>query len=253
VLRDRAALGNLVQAGATVTGILASQHRELGDGVEHAAAVMETLADRRREVGDIIERAPAVTDAGRRTLAGIDGLLPDLDAVLRGTPPLLKPLDKLLRKTTPLAANAKPAIAQIRTLLTQSTAALRPLPRLDRAASPALKSTGAALKGVLPIVRGLRAYTPDVIGGFFSGFGGTTAGYYDANGHYLRISLQGSASSLPGILPKFPDGSIPVFSGLRTGITARCPGGAEEAAPDGSNPWQPPDLPSVCDPKDDPK
>jgi hypothetical protein len=240
-----------VRSGATVTGILADGRRELGDGVEHAAAVLRTLADRRRQVGDILERAPAVTDRARHTLAGIDALLPEADAVLRRTPPLVAPLSALLRRTTPLAARAKPAIAKIETLLGQSTRALRPLPRLDREASPALKSTGRALKGVLPIVRGLRAYTPDVIGGFFSGFGGTTAGYYDANGHYLRISLQGAYTSVAGLLPKVPDGSFPVFSGLRSQITARCPGGAEEPAPDHTNPWQPPDFPSVCNPKDD--
>ena len=29
------------------------------------------------------------------------------------------------------------------------------------------------------------------------------------------------------------------MGGLRTGLTARCPGAAEEPTPDGSNPWVP--------------
>ena len=97
------------------------------------------------------------------------------------------------------------------------------------------------------MVSGLRPYGPDLIGGFFNGFGGATAGYYDANGHYVRISVQGSSNSLPHLLP-VPEGTPgPITGGYRTGLTARCPGAAEEAAPDGSNPWVPDE--SLCDPK----
>ncbi len=79
----------------------------------------------------------------------------------------------------------------------------------------------ACARELLPIVAGLRVYAPDFIGGLFDGFGGSTAGYYDANGHFIRISLQGARDSFAGtLIPSLPGSG---FDGLRTGLTARCP------------------------------
>lgn len=251
VVLDQAALTSLVRTGATVSTTLARGQADLGAGVDHAARVLRALAGRRAAVGDILARTPATARHTQRTLAAVDGLLPHVDAVLRDARPAVPLLASLLRRTVPLARNATPAIASIRALLPQSRAALRPLPALDRAASPALASTATALKDLLPIVTGLRAYAPDVIAGFFDGFGGSTGGYYDANGHFLRISLQGSSASLPGLVPAMPETGLPVVGGYRTGLDARCPGGAEEPVADGSNPWRPAGLESLCDPKHD--
>jgi phospholipid/cholesterol/gamma-HCH transport system substrate-binding protein len=251
VAGDRAALATLVRSGAATAGALARQRAALGDGIDHAAAVLGTLADRRAQLGDLLVRAPGTARAAERTLRGVDALLPRADAVLRASRPALSPLTRLLHETAPLAAHAAPAVAQLRTLLAQSKAALHPLPALDAAASPAVGANAKALGDVLPIVTGLRVYAPDVIGGFFDGFGGSTGGYYDANGHYLRISLQGSSASLPGLLPAFPENPLPLLGGFRTGLDARCPGGAEEPGPDGSNPWIPAEPKDICDPKDD--
>jgi hypothetical protein len=88
------------------------------------------------------------------------------------------------------------------------------------------------------------------VAGLFNGFGGTTAGYYDANGHYVRISLQGNPFTFQGA------GSatgVPAFSSdayaLRRGILARCPGAATQPHADRSNPWRPAEAP--CKPEDD--
>jgi hypothetical protein len=44
--------------------------------------------------------------------------------------------------------------------------------------------------------------------------------------------------------------SGPGFNGYRTGLLARCPGGAVEPAADASNPFVPPDAVGLCNPKD---
>ena len=64
---------------------------------------------------------------------------------------------------------------------------------------PAFDSAVATVNDALPVLNEVRPYTPDVVGGLFNGFGGTTAGYYDANGRYTRISFQSNAYSLQGI------------------------------------------------------
>jgi hypothetical protein len=98
----------------------------------------------------------------------------------------------------------------------------------------------------------VRAYTPDVIAGFIDGFGGNVGGYYDANGHYTRISIQGGTPalaqtlSLLGAAPKLSTGTL---NSYRTDVVARCPGAATQRNPDGSNPYKPDDAP--CNLKDD--
>jgi phospholipid/cholesterol/gamma-HCH transport system substrate-binding protein len=245
---DQRALERLVTASATATHALASRTDDLGASIDSTAAALRQVASRRAALSDTLARAPAVLRQGRLTLAHLDRALPAIDPLLRGLGPSVPPLAKLLREVIPVAANAKPAIAQIHALLPEAVTVLRKIPALDKAATPALASTTSALKGVLPIVAGLRAYGPDVTGGFFNGFGGASGAAYDANGHYLRISFEGAPSSFPGLLSPVPGASFPT-GGYRTGLVARCPGGAEEPAPDGSNPWIP-DA-SLCDPKDD--
>jgi phospholipid/cholesterol/gamma-HCH transport system substrate-binding protein len=247
IVRDQNALERLVTTGAVATGALASREEDLGAGLDSAAGSLRQVAAARGELGDALERAPATLRQTDATLGRLARTLPVLDPVLRDLQPAIAPLERVLRVTPPIARDAEPAIAQIRALLPKAAAVLRRVPALDRKASPALTSTTAALRDLLPIVAGLRAYGPDFIGGLFNGFGGAAGGYYDANGHFIRISLQGAPSSLPGLLPT-PGFSFP-SNGYRTGLTARCPGAAEEPNPDGSNPWVP-DA-SLCDPDHD--
>jgi len=247
IVRDQDALEQLVRSGAEATGALASREEDLGTGLDSAASALRQVASERAALGDLIDRAPATLRQTDATLGLLARALPEVDPVLRDLRPAVAPLERVLRQTVPVARDAEPAIAAIRALLPEATQVLRRLPALDRAASPALASTTTALRELLPIVAGLRTYGPDFIGGLFNGFGGAAGGTYDANGHYIRISLQGAPSSLPGLLPT-PDFSFP-SNGYRTGVTARCPGAAEEPNPDGSNPWVP--DPSLCDRADD--
>jgi hypothetical protein len=85
-----------------------------------------------------------------------------------------------------------------------------------------------------------------------NGFGGTTAGYYDANGHYVRISFQGSTATLSGLgtlVPRPPE--LQGLTGFRTGVDERCPGAGTQPAEDGSSPFI--DTEVVCDEEDNPR
>lgn len=249
LVRDQHALEQLVTTGATAASAVARRDDDLGAGLDSAAATLRQIASRRDALTDILDRGPPVLRQTRATLDRLTRTLPVLDRVLGDLGPAVGPLGRLLRDTPPVVKNSGPAIAALRALLPQTVRVLRKVPGVDRAASPALTVMTDALGQLLPIVAGLRAYAPDFIGGLFNGFGGSTAGYYDANGHYIRISLQGAPSSFPGTLfPAIPGSG---FAGYRTGLNARCPGAAEEPAPDGSNPFIP--DPSLCDPNQSPK
>ena len=248
LVADQHAFEQLITTGAAASGAVAQRDADLAGGLESGAAALRQIAGRRDALTDLLDRGPPVLRQTRTTLDHLRRLLPIADPVLHDLRPSIAPLARLLRDIPPVVANSGPAIAEIRALLPTAVAVLKQVPDVDAAATPALKSTTLALRELLPIVAGLRVYAPDFIGGLFNGFGGSTAGYYDANGHFIRISLQGARDSFAGtLIPSLPNSG---FDGLRTGLTARCPGAAEEPAFDKSNPWIP-DT-SICDPKQTP-
>ena len=110
------------------------------------------------------------------------------------------------------------------------------MPALERTSVPAFQSAVATVQDLLPILVEARPYAPDAAGGLMNGFGGTTSGYYDANGRYTRISFQSSAYSAQGLASLLP---IPPtqngLTGYRMGVTRRCPGAATQPAPYKSN------------------
>ena len=233
--RDEAALRSLLVHTSSVAGVLARHRDSLGASIDDTAGVLTAVASEREALADSLERAPGTLAMTERTFRRVrTRTLPVLDPVVRDSRPALEPLTDLLRVVEPTLDDARPLITSVRRLLPPSRRALAPLPRLQRPAVPAIRSTTKALKQSRPLLSGLRPYTPELVSGFFTGFGGSTSAAYDANGHYSRINLELGANALSGLLPR-PEGDK--LGGLRFGLDARCPGAAEEPAPDGSNPW----------------
>ena len=115
-----------------------------------------------------------------------------------------------------------------------------------------------AIAAFQPNLNFARAYTPDI----FNGLGkiGQIAGYYDGNGHYVRAATaaQNLFAYEGGTLePDHARRSSSTPSAPRPPVHRRCPGGATQSAPDGSNPFvDPPWSGSVnsseCNPADVP-
>jgi phospholipid/cholesterol/gamma-HCH transport system substrate-binding protein len=112
------------------------------------------------------------------------------------------------------------------------------LPSVEQRAGKAFPHSEAAIEAFGPTLNFTRAYTPDL----FTGFGklGLALGYYDGDGHYARVlpadsnvfKYNGSNSELE---PIAPTEQYAPFEGI--GVKRRCPGGATQPAPDGSNPF----------------
>ena len=233
--RDEAALRSLLVHTASVSGVLARHRDSLGSGIRDTAGVLTAVASEREALADSLERSPGALRGTTQTLRRVrTRTLPRLNPVVRDARPTVKPLGDLLRTVEPTLDDALPLLTRVRELIPQSRRALAPLPRLERPATPAIAATTKALKQARPLLSGLRPYTPELVSGFFNGFGGSTSHAYDANGHYGRINLEAGSTSLSGLIPRPGGGSL---GGLRVGLDARCPGAAEEPAPDGSNPW----------------
>jgi phospholipid/cholesterol/gamma-HCH transport system substrate-binding protein len=249
LVADRAGLQQLLHSTAALAGALAPRAGDITGTVSNTAATLTQVASRSAALSDALQRAPAVFGQLRGVLTDADFALGAIEPALRDLRPVAAPTASLLRALSPVASNALPAITAIRALLPQAQASLRAIVPVAREAVPALKSVATGIGPLLPAIEGLRPYMPDLIGGFFQGVTGNSGGGYDANGHYLRASpVVGQGGGLTSLLPSL--GTVPVLS-PRTGLNARCPGGASAPAFDLSNPWIPPGLSSICNPKDD--
>ena len=96
---------------------------------------------------------------------------------------------------------------------------LRTMPSVARTTVPAFDSAVRTATDGLPIVRQLRPYATDFVGGQLGGYGGADSLYYDANGRFMRISFQGSGYTLNNegtLIPQPP--SQPGLTGYRKGL-----------------------------------
>jgi phospholipid/cholesterol/gamma-HCH transport system substrate-binding protein len=261
IVADRSALSQLVASSAQVTSALAAHSGDLASAVSSTAASFSELASARSALEDTLSRAPAVLTQATTVLGHVDGALVVLDPALLHLQPVAGRLSSLLSALLPAAQNAIPTITAVRKLVPGAEAALERLPPVVKVATPAVNSLTSTLKLIYPDLSVVRPYLPDVVGGFFNGVGGSTAGSYDANGHYLHgmVTVQGGGSTLSGLLNLLAPltGSLGPFNGEHTGFLSPCPGGGNPPAVDASNPWTSPDVapgvPAICNPANDQK
>ena len=137
---------------------------------------------------------------------------------------------------------------------------LAALPAVQQRASKAFPHAEDAIAAFQPNLNFARAYTPDIFNGFAKL--GQVTGYYDGNGHYARAAPPTSTSSTTtaaagALEPISPSEQYDAF-GASAGVKRRCPGGATQSAPDGSNPFVEPPFSgsgvttSDCNPADAP-
>jgi len=245
LVADQAAVESLIAHAASVATVLAAHRRAVSGGIRDSAAVLGAVASERASLTRVLERAPGTLRHTSATLRRVrTQTLPAVDPLLRAVRPVVAPLRGLLADAPPALRDARPLIAGLRALVPQARDALAPLPALRDRAVPAMRTGAAALGEVLPIVTGMRPYTPDLVAGLFVGFGGSIGQSYDANGHYIRVAPAVGPGLAAGLTPALPSSGV---AGVRSGVVARCPGAAEEPAPDGSNPWV---QDASCDTKD---
>ncbi len=239
--RDQAAVDRLVRAGAVVSGALAGRRDDLAAGIDSSATTLEAIGSARTELQRALTRTPAVLRQGRGTLREVRRTLDLVRPALREARPVAPRLATTLRRFAPVAKAARPVVADLSALTAPLRRALTGLPALESAGVPALRSTATAVAAAQPIFEGLRPYALDILHGLIIG-PGNAAGYYDANGSYLRVAGIGSLSgSAAGLLSRLPDGlSPPPLDHEQTGVTARCPGAAADPTRDGSSPFVPP-------------
>jgi phospholipid/cholesterol/gamma-HCH transport system substrate-binding protein len=245
--RDQAALSRLVVGTSPVVDTLAAHGRQITAGTTAAGSALRAIAGERQALSDTLAAAPPTLRRAIPTLASLRGLLSDLHPALVEARPVATGVSRLLPRLRPAARRLSAVLPQLHSLVSSpgadddATDFLRRLPQLSGEGVPLLGDLTKTLAAARPVLRELRPYAPDFTSGIVAGFGGSTGGYYDANGDYARISFLGGPFSLAG-LPT----SVTNFGQVRSGAAERCPGSANYPVPDGSNPFV--DSGVECDP-----
>ena len=258
IVRDQAAFERFLLESADVVGAVASRSSDLERLVPAAGSTLAGIANRTASLDEILRRFPPTLREANTTLVNLRGAIGDLRPAVRDARPVAPLLNETLVRLRPVARSGVRVIPALRSLIDRRgredlLGVVRTMPSLAKRAVPAFESGVQTTKDAMPVVRALRAYGPDLIGGQVEGYGGSGSIYYDANGHYTRISFQGGGYTLTpaGVLVLQPPGAGGL-NGYRTGVKARCPGAATQPAPDKSNPWHPGGG-FPCNPADDPR
>jgi phospholipid/cholesterol/gamma-HCH transport system substrate-binding protein len=245
--QDQAAFKTLVASSAQLVNTLAAHGQEITAGSGAATAALRAIASRRQALASSIGEAPPTLRRAIPTLSSVRGLLGQVDPALREAMPFATGLSRLLPRLEPATTQLDALLPQLRSLIStpgadnDATDLLRRLPQVEGQGIPLLGELTDTVQAARPIVAEARPYAPDFTSGIVAGFGGSSAGYYDANGEYARIAFEGGPFSLAG-LPHLSSG----FGQVRSGAVERCPGGANYPVIDNSNPFV--DTGVHCDP-----
>ncbi len=264
---DQRLFERFIVGSSKITTAIASRSKELESGFANANTTFNAIAAENEAFSETLQLLPQVFRQANTTFVNLRAALDDLDPLVETAKPATKDLAPFLRELTPVLQRAVPTFRNLRLTTNRPGFAndqaelLGFMPAVYQRGSKAFPHSRQALADSQPFFNFARAYTPDI----FNGFGklGQVAGYYDANGHYARVQMAGqnifSFNEATGVLDPIPPSQQYDFWGSGAGVRKPCPGGAAQAAPDGSAPFtEPPNAgsgispTSDCDPADAP-
>jgi len=237
--RDEPAFDGLVVQGADAMRTLASRSGQLSSLIADTATATGAIARQSRALESALSLLPATLSRSRRTFAGLDLTLSALHPLVAAAKPASRHLARFATQLRAVSTEATPTVGRLDLLISDPrrtgdlTSLVQAAPGLltqAERAFPALIRNFADSRAQLDY---LREYTPDVVAALADV--GQASSNYDANGHYSRTEpmLYPFTTDSQGRLVQ--QNPADRYSGL-TRHTNRCPGGAVQANPDGSNP-----------------
>jgi phospholipid/cholesterol/gamma-HCH transport system substrate-binding protein len=236
-------------------GVLAARRGQLASLIGNADTTFQAVGSQHDNLAQGLRELPKVLHQGNKTFADLGPTLSAVRQLVDVSKPNTKTLALFLREFHSLLVQGTPTVADLSAAIDQPgssndlTDLALALPGLAKALSSSTPDTVKALEESVPVTAFFGPYSPD-LEGLLRDFGQGTA-YYDANGHYTRVSpvfgdfRLGSDNVLRPVSPQQG------IEGLKTGQLRRCPGGATAPAADGSSPFSDNGLLS-CDPTQTP-
>lgn len=255
---DRDALEGFLANGATTLAAIADRSEDLTSLVTSTDIALAAVAAENEALSASLARLPSTLSEGTATLAALRAARADLDPLVEASLAGSRGLTPFLRRSTPVLEAAVPVLGDLGSALLREGAGndiadlLGSAPATAKAAAGAEQPVLDALGDSQHVVAFARPYAPDLIA-WLAKFGASSA-YYDANGHYVRVSPANanvfSVDEPAGTLaPIYSDPSLQ-YAGMQIGGGLPCPGAATQPATDGSSPFTDHGRlgPGKCDP-----
>ncbi|MEI6663571.1 MAG: MlaD family protein [Actinomycetes bacterium] len=234
---DQQALGQAVTASAGAVGAIAARSDNLTSLVSNANATAGAIAAENQSFSQALAILPATLRRGNSTFVDLRSALGSLQQLVDVSKPNTVRLAEFFSALRPVVSNAVPDFQSLATIIRKPganndlTEAFRSAPALQKAANgsdtAAFPSTIDALQKGTPVLTFARPYSVDLTG-WIRDFGQLTS-FYDANGHYARVSPVFNAyKSDMTLLPADQRQSIYTTLPSGSGNYNRCPGSASQ-------------------------
>ena len=257
---DQRLLSRFIVSSSRLTTAVAGRGEQLSSAVSNADTAFRAIASETEAFDQTLRRLPPVLRQSNTTFVNLRAALDDLEPLVETAKPATKDLAPFLAELRPVFQKLVPFTRNLRLVVNRPGKAndaadlLAILPSVERRVSKTFPHSEAAIRAFQPNLDFIRAYTPDL----FNALGkfGQVAGYYDGNGHYVRAATVQNLFRYNAVTTELePITKAQQFEPFGdVSVKRRCPGGATQPAPDGSNPWVGGESvdPSECDPADVP-
>jgi phospholipid/cholesterol/gamma-HCH transport system substrate-binding protein len=251
LVRDQRTFTSFLIETAKAVTTIGARKEQLADLIENANTTFQAIGSQQTQLAQGLRQLPVTLRQGNRTFAEVPATFGALKELVDASKPTSKPLTTLFEKLRPLLVAATPAVHDFNVAFNRPganndlTDLVRALPALAQTLSSSTPATVTALRESVPITAFFGPYAPDLAGTLRTF--GQASSYYDANGHYARVTP---------VLPDFklganneltPTSPTQALEGLKTGQLRRCPGAATQPAADKSSPFTDGEL-LTCDP-----
>jgi phospholipid/cholesterol/gamma-HCH transport system substrate-binding protein len=255
LVRDQSTFTKFLVETAKAVTTIGARKEQLSDLVENANSTFTAIGSEQTSLAKGLKELPVALRQGNRTFADLPSTFGALKKLVDASRPTVQPLNKLFGKLQPLLTTATPVVKNFALSFSRPGAGkdrtdfVGALPALADALETSTPAAVTSLRESVPITAFFGPYSPD-LQGTLREFGQTDA-YYDANGHYARISPVFPDFSLDSKNNLTPASASQALAPLKTGQLRRCPGAATQPAADGSSPFTDNELLS-CDPSETP-
>ncbi|MEA2199517.1 MAG: phospholipid/cholesterol/gamma-HCH transport system substrate-binding protein [Solirubrobacteraceae bacterium] len=255
LIKDQPTFTNFLVESAKAVTTIGARKEQLADLIENANTTFTAIGSQQSQLARGLHQLPITLRQGNRTFAELPSTFGALKTLVDTSRPTTKSLTSLLEHLRPLLTTATPAVHNFNQAFNRPgtnndlTDLIRALPALARTLTTSSPSSVTALQESVPITAFFGPYAPD-LSGTLRTFGQAGA-YYDANGHYARLSPVFPSFKLGennNLTPATPQQGL---ESLKSGQLRRCPGGAIKPAADGSSPFVDNGL-LTCDPLETP-
>jgi len=237
--RNEPAFDGLLVEGAQTMQALASRSAQLSDLIAQANTTTGAIARQSVALQQALQLLPSTLRRSTNTFAGLDSTLDALDPVVAKSKVAARRLEPFAVSLNSLAKVAIPTVGALSDLIHNPagtgdlTTLFQETPKLAQLAATAFPNLIQAMNASQTQLDNLREYTPDVIAALADV--GQASGYYDADGHYVRVQPTFFAFGTNSSNQLVAQSPADRYQGLQK-ATSRCPGGAVQPAPDGSSP-----------------